>query len=69
MLAHIIIIVSSGVRVLHDHTNHICDVATTVYWRERDLHRFNQKLNSEDEGSIRVSPKAVHHLRMEKAYD
>ena len=39
-----------GLIVLRYHTNRVCGVATTVYWREQGLRRFGQKLDSEDGG-------------------
>ena len=41
---------SAGLVVLRDHTNRVCGVATTVYWREQGPWHFSQKLDSEDDG-------------------
>ena len=39
-----------GLEVLRDHTNRVCGVAATVYWREQGPRRFDRKLDSEDGG-------------------
>jgi hypothetical protein len=62
-----VVIVPSEVRVLRDRMNRICDTTTIVYQRERGPWRFSQKLDSEDEGSVREEPEAEHHLRVVKA--
>ena len=41
---------SEGLVVLGDHTNRVCGVAATVYWREQGPRRFGRKLDSEDGG-------------------
>ena len=41
---------SEGLEVLRDHTNCVCGVAATVYWREQGPRRFGRKLDSEDGG-------------------
>ena len=70
MPAHIIVILG-GLLVLRDHTNCVCGVAATVYWREQGPWRFDQKLDSKDGGeqSWRGLPEGTleTHLRMVKA--
>ena len=41
---------SEGLVVLRDHTNRVCGVAATVYWREQGPWHFDRKLDSEDGG-------------------
>jgi hypothetical protein len=45
-----VVLVPSGVRVLRDHTNCVCGVTATMYWRERGTQCFGQKLDSEYDG-------------------
>ena len=62
---------SEGLVVLRDHTNCVCGVAATVYWREQDPWRFGRKLDSEDGGERprRGLPEGTPktHLRVGKA--
>ena len=41
---------SEGLVVLRDHTNRVCGVAATMYWRKQGPRCFGQKLDSEDDG-------------------
>ena len=42
--------ISEGLVVLRDHTNLVCGVAATMYWREQGPWHFGKKLDSEDGG-------------------
>jgi hypothetical protein len=46
----VVVIVSSGARVLRDSDNRVCVTAATVYRREQGPRRFNRKLDSGDGG-------------------
>jgi hypothetical protein len=60
-------IVLSGVKVLRDHVNLVCDTAATVYRMERGPWHFGWKLNSERRGVSKRRQEAEHHLCMKKA--
>jgi hypothetical protein len=47
-LARVVIIVSSGARVLQDHDNRVCVTAATVYRREQGPWCFGWNLDSGD---------------------
>jgi hypothetical protein len=49
-LAWVVVIVSSGARVLRDRDNRVRVTAATVYRRERGPRRFGRKLDSGDGG-------------------
>jgi hypothetical protein len=49
-LVRVVVIVSSGARVLRDRDNRVCVTAATVYQREQGPRRFGRKLDSGDGG-------------------
>ena len=61
---------SEGLEVLRDHTNRVCGVAATVYWRKQGPKRFGRKLDRRRRGaSGRGLPEGTSetHLHVEKA--
>jgi hypothetical protein len=53
--------------LVRDRVNRVCDMAATVYQRQRGIQRFGRNLDSGDDGEHPRGAGCEHQLRVEKA--